>query len=52
VVKAPEIKKPKMEYEFDLDNDPNRYLTMKTKRKKDVLKKDKQQLNYEQITKA
>jgi hypothetical protein len=27
---------------IDLDNDPNRYLTMKTKRKKDVLKKDKQ----------
>jgi hypothetical protein len=42
VIKAPEIKKPKMEYEFDLDNDPDRYLTMKTKRKKDVIKKDKQ----------
>jgi hypothetical protein len=41
VIRAPETTKPKMEYEFDLDHDPRRYLTMKTKRRRDTLKKDK-----------
>ena len=52
VIKAPDLVKPKMEYEFDLDHDPKRYLTMKTKRKRDVLIKDKFQLNYNQVVKA
>jgi hypothetical protein len=52
VIKAVDKAKPSMEYEFDLDHDPKRYLTLKTKRKKEILKKDKTNLHFHQIVRA
>jgi hypothetical protein len=33
-----------LEYEFDVDNDPNQYVTLKTKKKKAYIKINKESL--------
>lgn len=38
--------KPQVDYEFELINDPNRYVAMKTKKKKGQLREQKDQLDF------
>lgn len=52
LMKAIDPLKAQAEYEFELINDPNRFVAMKTKKKKAALKEKKNRLDFYQIDRA
>ncbi|CDW85043.1 UNKNOWN [Stylonychia lemnae] len=52
VIKDQDVKKKNFQYHFETDNNPKRYLALKTKRKKDQIAVDKDFLDQSSRTKA
>jgi len=51
-MKDVDTEKPKVAYEFDLDNNPDRYLTLKTHRRMTSIKSEVPNLTHIQKAKA